>query len=151
MPTGPSSGRATWPGGRAYSPVGPVTAAKTTRLLALFALVLAGSLPAAAGAAVHRYEKPRNVKAPRIAGTKTVGHSLKAPRGPWARHPTRYRYSWRRCNVLGRRCHAVKGARKRVYRLGAPDAGKRIRVVVTASNRGGAASARSAATKVVGG
>ena len=115
-------------------------AARTPSLLALLVLVLAGSLPAAAGAAGQRYQKPKNLKAPRIAGTKVVGHSLHASRGRWARHPKRYRYSWRRCNVLGRHCHAVKGARKRVYKLSAGDAGKRIRVVVTASNRGGAAS-----------
>src|SRR2546423_5893710 len=140
MRTGRTSGRTIWPRHRTYSAVGPVAAAKTPTYFALLALVLAGSLPAAAGASGQRYEKPRNLKAPRITGTKVVGHSLAASRGRWARHPTRYRYSWRRCNVLARHCHAVTGARKRVYRLAAGDAGKRMRVVVTASNRGGGAS-----------
>src|SRR5438045_7627533 len=101
MRTGRTSGRTIWPSRRTYSAVGPVAAAKTPTLLALLALVLAGSLPAGAGAAGQRHDKPRNLKAPRIAGK----------------------------NVVGRHCHAVKGARKRVYRLVTVDAGKRMRIV----------------------
>src|ERR1051325_1121827 len=151
MPTERGSRRTIWPGPRTYSAVGPVAAAKTPILFALLALVLAGSLPAGAGARLQRHQKPKNLKAPRISGTKIVGNSLPATRGRWARHPARYRFSWQRCNVLGRHCHAVKGARKRVYKLAPGDAGKRMRAAGTASNRNGSASARSAATKGVAG
>src|SRR5690242_21938461 len=102
MPTERGSRRTIWPGPRTYSAVGPVAAAKTPILFALLALVVAGSLPAGAGARVQRHQKPKNLRAPRISGTKIVGHSPHATRGRRARPPAPYRFPWPRCNLRGR-------------------------------------------------
>ena len=129
-----------------------MAAANPPRLLALVVLplVLLGLLAAGAGAAQERSKRaPRNLKAPRVAGQARVGRAFSASRGRWARHPARYRFSWRRCDAHGKRCRAIGGAHRRTYRLVTRDAGSRLRVVVTASNRYGSTPASSRATGVV--
>ena len=129
-----------------------MAAAHPPRLLALVVLplVLLGLLAAGAGAAQERSKRaPRNLKAPRVAGQARVGRAFSASRGRWVRHPARYRFSWRRCNAHGKHCRAIGGAHRRTYRLVARDAGSRLRVVVTASNRYGSTPASSRATGVV--
>jgi endoglucanase len=129
-----------------------VAAANPPRVLALVVLplVLLGVLAAGAGAAQERSKRaPRNLKAPRVAGQARVGHAFSASRGRWARHPARYRFSWRRCNAHGKNCRAIGGAHRRTYRLVTRDTGSRLRVVVTASNRYGSTPASSRATGVV--
>ena len=81
-------------------------------------------------------------------GSKFVGRTLSATRGTWRGRPTRYRYTWQRCNRRGK-CGGVRGAHRRTYRLVTKDVGSRIRVVVTASNARGSASAASARTRTI--
>jgi len=81
-------------------------------------------------------------------GPKFVGRTLSATRGTWRGKPRRYRYTWQRCNRHGR-CGGVRGAHRRTYRLGTKDVGSRMRVVVTASNAQGSASAASAPTRTI--
>jgi hypothetical protein len=108
------------------------------------------ALSAAAGSASRQLGPPRNVRLPTISGSKVVGGTLSAHRGSWAARPRRFRYSWQRCNQRGR-CAAVRGAHRRTYRLGRKDAASRMRLVVTAWNAAGAASAASALTRTVRG
>src|SRR5438270_13112260 len=102
-------------------------------MLAAVLLVLAVAGPVSAAGSAGR-GAPKHMKAPKIGGSKRVGHSLSATRGTWTRHPTRFRYSWRRCDANGRRCAPVASAHSHSYRLASWDAGSRMRVIVTASN-----------------
>jgi hypothetical protein len=74
---------------------------------------------------------------------------LTAGTGTWAGSPTSFAFQWQRCNAGGTSCADVVGATTGTYVLSAADAGATIRVVVTATNTAGSASAASAATTVV--
>jgi len=92
---------------------------------------------------------PTNTSLPTISGTPQVGQTLTAGTGSWAGSPTSFAYQWQRCNAGGTGCVDVAGATATTYVLGTADAGATIRVVVTATNAAGPASAASAATAVV--
>jgi hypothetical protein len=119
---------ATGPGGttRAYSPQTAVVAAQP---------------PAVA--------KPSNTKEPTISGTAQEGKTLTADRGSWDNSPTRYDYSWRRCDRNGNDCDAIGSANGTRYTLHAADVGRTIRLRVQASNASGSSTADSNATAVV--
>jgi hypothetical protein len=92
---------------------------------------------------------PANTGAPTISGTPRVGETLTAQNGTWTNSPTAFQYQWQRCNAAGVSCNNVPGAVDRTYLLGTSDAGRTLRVRVTAVNADGAANARSAPTAVV--
>jgi hypothetical protein len=77
------------------------------------------------------------------AQAPVVGEVLSTTPGTWANNPTSYTYQWRRCSPS---CSNIVGATTPTYTLTAPDAGKTIDVVVTASNSAGSASQTSAPT-----
>jgi len=83
---------------------------------------------------------------PAITGQERVGKTLTATSGTWAGAPTSYSYAWSSCDTRGMSCNAIAGASARTYTVVAADAGRTIRVSVTAANRGGSASASSAQT-----
>jgi hypothetical protein len=120
---------------------------KAAALLTL-AIALVAMSPGA-GSASEQAGAPRKLRLPTISGVTVLGRTLAAHRGTWARRPTRFRYSWQRCNGRGRKCRGVAGAHRRTYHLGTKDVGSRLRVVVTASNRAGSASAASKPTRTV--
>jgi subtilisin family serine protease len=93
--------------------------------------------------------RPENTRRPSIRGVASSGRTLEADKGGWRGAPTRFTYSWQRCNQAGTRCSNIKGATSRTYRVGSADAGSKLRVVVRAANRMGATSASSPTTKVV--
>lgn len=66
---------------------------------------------------------------PKITGTKTVGHKLKAATGKWTSGTT-LKYQWYRSGS------AIKGATKASHALVGADAGKRITVKVTGTKTG---------------
>lgn len=92
---------------------------------------------------------PTNTTAPTVTGTPRVGETLTAQNGTWANSPTAFQYQWQRCNAAGAACVNVPGAIERTYLLGTGDAGRTMRVRVTAVNAEGATNARSAPTAVV--
>jgi len=92
---------------------------------------------------------PANTAVPTISGTTTQGQTLTASNGSWSNSPTSYAYQWRRCDTSGASCSDISGAGASTYTLAAADAFSTIRVVVTASNSYGSASATSAQTAVV--
>jgi hypothetical protein len=75
-----------------------------------------------------------------------VGEILWASTGTWTGLPTTYAYEWRRCDAAGASCETIAGAAGATYRAASADLGGTVRVVVTASNPGGSASATSAPT-----
>lgn len=114
-------------------------------LLACVTAVLAGlAVTAQASAAV-----PQNSSPPTIGGTAREGSALTAADGSWSNSPTSFSYQWQRCASDGTGCGDVTGATSKTYTLVGGDVGHTVRVVVTATNADGKASATSAATDVV--
>ena len=94
--------------------------------------------------------KPSNTSAPTVSGTTEEGQTLTASPGSWEGTPTiSYVYQWQDCDSLGEGCVDIAGASSSSYTLQASDVGSTVRVVVTASNAGGSASASSEASTVV--
>jgi hypothetical protein len=92
---------------------------------------------------------PVNSAAPVISGTPSEGHDLTATTGSWSGSPTSFVYQWQDCDSSGTSCKNV-GTNSASYALTAADVGSRVRVLVTASNAGGSASATSGPTASVG-
>jgi acid phosphatase type 7 len=106
--------------------------------------------PQSAAAVATTPTTPANTSPPTISGTATAGQTLTADRGTWSgTSPITYSYQWRRCDESGGGCANIAGATSQTYVLSGGDIGSTIRVVVTASNAYGSASATSAATAVV--
>jgi hypothetical protein len=114
----------------------------------LVAAVAAFALVPSAGSSIETH-RPRIIAAPRIAGLAVQGQVLSASRGRWSGAPRKYRYAWQRCGKTRKSCRKTAGARGARHLISARDVGSRIRLVVTASNGAGAASASSARTAVV--
>jgi hypothetical protein len=93
---------------------------------------------------------PTSRKAPTITGVAAKGRKLTAQRGTWAgATPLTFVYEWQRCSRQGASCLAIRTATKQTYTVAAADVGKRLRVLVTARNTDGRASATSNPTAVV--
>jgi len=115
--------------------------------LALVAAVVA----AATGifAAVASAAAPVNTASPTISGTAKVGSTLTANEGTWSNSPTSFTYQWQRCASDGRGCGDITSATSKSYSPVTGDVGHALRVVVTATNADGHASATSGATDPV--
>jgi len=92
---------------------------------------------------------PKNTSPPAITGIPKVGQTLTATAGSWSGSPTSFAYQWQRCNIDAVVCSDVVGATGTTYALHLADLGFRMRVVVTAKNAKGSATAASAPTAVV--
>jgi alpha-tubulin suppressor-like RCC1 family protein len=92
---------------------------------------------------------PANSSLPTISGTAIQGRTLAASDGSWNNSPTSYTYQWSRCNSSGASCVDITSATSNSYVLVSGDVGKTVRVVVTATNSYGSASATSTQTTVV--
>jgi hypothetical protein len=90
---------------------------------------------------------PLPVTAPALAGTPQQGQTLTATAGTWGNTP-QLSYQWQSCDAAGA-CVDVAGATGQSYVVGAADAGKTLRVVETATNRFGTATAQSTSTAAV--
>ena len=90
---------------------------------------------------------PLDRSTPSIAGVDEIGEPLSADPGIWSGEgAVSYSYQWRRCNEAGGSCADISGATETTYVAGASDEGKTLRVVVTASDPSGTASAASDAS-----
>jgi hypothetical protein len=87
--------------------------------------------------------------APAIAGTATNLQTLAASPGSWANGPTKFAYQWEDCGASGAGCSAIAGATSATYTLAFSDVADTIRVVVTATNAGGSATATSGPSAVI--
>jgi hypothetical protein len=87
---------------------------------------------------------PLNTALPLVSGTPTVGEALTASDGIWTGpQPIRYSYRWQACDAAGTACVDLSGGQLSFIELRAADVGKRLRVVVTATNVDGSRSATS--------
>ena len=98
---------------------------------------------------------PTNLTDPSIEGAAIVGKTLTADRGTWSGAGNTYKYQWLRCKAEGgddsssATCNAIAEATQQTHVVVSSDTGKRLRVRVTASSKGGDSVATSAATSVV--
>jgi streptogramin lyase len=93
---------------------------------------------------------PRSLSPPVITGVPAQGQTLSASNGSWSNQPTAFAYQWEQCDQSGNACTAIAGATASSYAVTASLVGDTLRVVVTASNAGGAsAPAASAASGIV--
>jgi len=92
---------------------------------------------------------PTNTTPPKISGTAREGSTLTASNGTWTGSPTTFTYQWRRCATDGTACGDISGATKATYTPVAADQSHTLRVVVTAANAEGTASATSDPSDVV--
>ena len=79
---------------------------------------------------VRRGSAPTVTGAPTITGVAAVGRTLTASPGTWSRSGLRYAFQWQRDGA------AIPGATASTYVLTSADAGRTIRVKVTASKTG---------------
>jgi hypothetical protein len=95
---------------------------------------------------------------PSIIGQAVIGSTVTAQNGTWTVAPNAptFTYQWQRCDASGANCASISGATSNTYTLpiGSPpsssvDLGHTLRVVVTATNADGKASATSAQSVVV--
>jgi CHRD domain/Ig domain of plant-specific actin-binding protein len=114
--------------------------------------VIAGVLAIGSGSALGQAGRtaaspPTESSLPTISGTVQAGHTLTASSGTWGgATPITYAYEWQLCNSAGTGCGAINGAASQNYVVSGSDAGKTIRVQVTATNSDGTNQALSAAT-----
>jgi hypothetical protein len=95
---------------------------------------------------------PAAQSGPTIQGTATKGSRLTSDPGIWTGDPQpALAYQWQRCDAAGQSCAAIAGATATTYTVQAADAGSKIRLVITAGNAAGSATAASQPTSVVPG
>jgi hypothetical protein len=95
---------------------------------------------------------PSNQQPPTLTGTPEVGQRLTANAGTWSgTQPISFVYRYQRCDRNGGNCYTGGSTTQRTYLVTAEDAGKTVRVRVTATNRDGSRSASSAPTAVIRG
>ncbi len=127
-----------------------LVAATTLSALVAAVTLFAGSGFASGSAAQANYA-PTSTGAPAVQGTAQVGQTLTATTGGWSYQSTpTYAYQWLRCDTGGNGCATLSGANATTYHVGNDDVNHTLRVVVTATNAQGAASATSGQTAVVG-
>ena len=93
--------------------------------------------------------RPTSLQPPQILGTAQNGQILSSSVGTWAGSPTRFTYRWRRCRAAGTSCIAIPHATGPRRTLTPDDIGSTLSLVVTATGKGGSASANAATSGVV--
>jgi lysozyme len=119
----------------AQAAAGPATAASPPTLAV-----------ASAGTAAAR---PAATTPPTLNGLAQAGQTLTLSVGAWSGAPSSFAYQWQRCTSAGAQCTAILGATKPSYQLSAGDIGTAVGAVVTATGRGGSASATAAVSAPV--
>jgi uncharacterized protein YukE len=93
---------------------------------------------------------PSNTGLPSIGGLLQDGQNLAAAVGSWGGStPLSYTYQWLQCDAAGEACKELSGQTGETLGLISSLVGSTVRVVVTATNAGGSASATSPATNAI--
>ena len=93
---------------------------------------------------------PMNVTVPMVSGQARPGSILVTTAGEWSgTGPLSLAYQWQACDALEENCRDLPGEATPVLRVTTAHLGKRLRVVVTATNPGGLAGATSDATPLI--
>jgi len=110
-----------------------------------------GNATSAPSAVVSDKTAPTPTKEPSISGTTAVGSTLTADKGTWSGSPTSVAVAWIRCDEAGNSCATIAGATADTYTLTQADAGRTVRLSVTATNANGSTTYVSKQTAVVPG
>ena len=94
---------------------------------------------------------PTNTVLPLITGNISVGTTATVSKGTWVGTIENYSYQWRRCSdlVTTTTCIAIAGANSSTYVITSTDAGKYLRVSVTALDVSGGTTVLTAPTAIV--
>jgi hypothetical protein len=92
---------------------------------------------------------PPNTAPPTITGSAVVGESLTANPGTWTGTGIAFAYLWSRCDAAGAACTDITTATQSTYTVVTADAGKTLRVKVTATNTSGSNAVTSTQSAVV--
>jgi hypothetical protein len=93
---------------------------------------------------------PVNMVVPQVTGAVRPGAILVATAGEWTgTGPISLTYQWQSCDASEVSCADLPGEATPVLRVSQAHRGRGLRVVVTATNAGGSASAQSDATPIV--
>ena len=117
------------------------------RFSALTATVVVAATGIAGGAAARALVPPQTASPPTIEGAFREGELLRGTTGVWRNNPTTFTYTWQRCDANGQSCATIAGGP--TYRLTSRDVGRTVRLLVTASNRDGSATANSKPSPVI--
>jgi glucosylceramidase len=93
--------------------------------------------------------RPSASTPPAVIGLPIVGQVLRASPGTWTEDPTSFAFRWESCDDTGQGCVVRRDGSRDAYRIRGADAGRRLRVVVTAANADGHAASASGLTAVV--
>jgi len=96
-----------------------------------------------------KVSKPVDTVRPTISGTTTEGNTLSASTGTWEGKPTSYAYQWQACNSSGSVCTDIAGETSSTYTLDEEDVGRKVLVIVEATNAAGTTAAESSISKKV--
>ncbi|HET6550372.1 MAG TPA: hypothetical protein VFG79_18050, partial [Solirubrobacter sp.] len=107
-----------------------------------------GEIAPACGGGLAVPEPPVATSSPAVAGSVRRGATLSARVGAWANTPTSYAYRWQRLGRWG--WEDVAAGTGATYVTTSGDIGRRLRIVVVATNPDGSASAGSPPTAPVG-
>jgi RTX calcium-binding nonapeptide repeat (4 copies) len=131
--------------------LGPEEIDSTVRVVVTATNLVGSRSTTSAMTAVVLSAPPVPLSAPMLAGAYQQGGLVTATTGLWqSSRPVRYFFRWLRCEPGRLQCHAITRARAGAYLLRPADFGQRMRVIVRASNSGGAAEAASALSPLVG-
>ncbi|MGZ8696268.1 MAG: hypothetical protein ACXWZ1_02835, partial [Gaiellaceae bacterium] len=93
---------------------------------------------------------PANTVPPSLSGTAKDGVAITANKGTWTGvGPITYTYQWQTSSDGGASWTDISGATATTYTPPAGSAGTQVRVIVTATNSGGATQAASPASAVI--
>ena len=134
----------------------PVRLARARRWTFPSSAVLAAAVTVAAllsaGAQARSTATPSNTTLPSVTGTAVVNETLTAVPGSWTgTPPITFALAWQRCDTGGGSCTPIPGQTGQTHVVTADDIGWTLRVLETATNAEGSASAESAPTAVVTG
>jgi hypothetical protein len=118
-------------------------------MLATVFVITAAPFATGARKDVPGQQPPVNQSPPSVSGTPIVGATLTADPGTWSGPGVKFDFQWQRCDAGGNGCTDISGARSSSYLVAAADVGLRLRILVTATNKNGSASAASAASATV--
>ena len=88
-------------------------------------------------------QPPEDVLPPLITGLAVTGQTVSATTGLWSGTEPAFSYQWELCNAAGASCSEIPGAEEATFTIPDGDAGHALRVIVTATNSAGTASATS--------
>jgi hypothetical protein len=109
-----------------------------------------GSASATSSATPRVLGPPVVQSPPKISGTAVPAGRLTGTPGTWTGYAApSYAYRWERCNTHGEACSALPGQTASSYTVVAGDVGFTLRLIITAANSSGSASAISVATAIV--